>query len=122
VAANRHAIADFRATGAVSDSVRDDFVHACSPGQSLAPRPVANFRIAEELVDDCDCRPILLSDVRRLLWGRQRNLDVASMGYTRSGAKYIVANGIKNFLGICINSVAVFLFSPRILVSGRDRF
>src|ERR1051326_7636406 len=84
VVANRDAIADFRPARPIFDSVRDDSVHAASPGESLVTGSFANFRFAEGLVDDCDHRPVFLSNVRRIFRGGEWNLDAGSDGPTRS--------------------------------------
>ena len=67
-------------------------------------------------MDNRDHRAVFLSDVWRLFRRRQRNSDVGGDGFARLHDIHR-ANGVKNFLGICINSMAVFGFSITHMVS-----
>jgi tetrahydromethanopterin S-methyltransferase subunit F len=112
MASDRDAFTDVRAVGAVSDLVRDGFVHAARAGQSLAACSVPHVRFPKKLVDDCDHRSVFFGRLRRLF------RMLAAMGLLGLNDIHR-ANGIKNFLGICINSVAVIAFAISHLVEWR---
>ena len=71
------------------------------------------------LVDRRDRFSVLLRDVRRIFRRRQRHTDARRNGLLGINELHR-ANGIKNFLGICINSIAVFSFALAGLVVWQD--
>src|SRR5437763_289958 len=83
VAFDPYAFAYVRAARAILDLVRDDSLHAASANDALAAYALADNRIAGELVDNRDHRSILLFDVWRLFWSRQRDLDAGRDGFAR---------------------------------------
>ena len=80
---DRYAGAHVCAPGSFPDLVRHDSFHDANAGESLAALARGGERIDEGLVDWRNRVSILLSDLRRLLWRRQRHSDAGGDGTPR---------------------------------------
>jgi len=91
----------------------------------MAQGPITRWLQLQPLVDDpktswvgwSDDLPILFRNLRWLFWGGQRHIDAGRYGPARVARDSSRKIAIKNFLGICINSIAVLSFSLTHLVS-----